>query len=166
MFGGQWTEIGSPGIMSDLSTFLLHERGKTVRITIFTCLSLLLSTQLYADGWIVDANSDCKIWSPDPIGPTETITYTSKCVDGKAHGKGSLTVYDNGKKFRYYEGEFINGKWQREEGSVTQYKNGGEISYHKGALENEVFPEERNTNKDVHQYSDSNLASPPFQQTM
>ena len=137
-----------------------------MRRILLTCLSVLFSTQLYAGEWLVDGDSDCKIWSPDPFGPTETITYTSECVDGKAHGKGSLTVYDNGKKSRYYEGEFKNGKWQQGKGSLTKYKNGSEISYHKGELKNGVFPEDRNTGKDGNKYSGSNLTSTPFQQTM
>ena len=137
-----------------------------MRIIFFTCISLLFSTQICAGEWIVDGNSDCKIWSPDPIGPKETITYTSQCVDGKAHGKGSLTVYDNGEKSRYYEGEFKHGKWQQGKGSLTTYKNGGKISSHKGELKKGGFPEDRNTEKGANKYSDSNLTSTLFQQTM
>ena len=137
-----------------------------MRITFLTCLSLLFSTQVYAGEWLVDGESDCKIWSPDPIGPNETITYTSQCVDGKAQGKGSITVYDNGNKSRFYEGEFENGKWQRGKGSLTKYKNGSQISYHKGELKNGVSSEDRDTSKDDNKYSGGDLASTPFQQTM
>lgn len=137
-----------------------------MRTFFLTCLSVVFSTQLYAGEWIVDGDSDCKIWSPDPIGSTETITYTSRCVAGKAHGKGSLTVYDNGKKSRYYEGEFEHGKWQQGKGSITRYNNGGRVSHHKAELKNEVFPEDRNIDKDGNKYSGGELAPLPFQQTM
>ncbi len=102
-----------------------------MRKILLTSLSLLFSASIYADNYLVDADSDCKVWSPDPIGQSETITYTVKCVDGKAHGKGSLTVYDNGRKSRYYEGEFENGKWQSGKGSITTYKNGEQITYNR-----------------------------------
>lgn len=102
-----------------------------MRKILLTSLSLLFSASIYADNYLVDADSDCKVWSPDPIGQSETITYTVKCVDGKAHGKGSLTVYDTGKKSRYYEGEFENGKWQSGKGSITTYKNGEQITYNR-----------------------------------
>ena len=102
-----------------------------MRIILLTCLSLLFSASIYADNYLVDADSDCKVWSPDPISLTETISYTVQCVDGKAHGKGSLTVYDNGRKSRYYEGEFQDGKWQSGKGSITTYKNGEQITYNR-----------------------------------
>jgi hypothetical protein len=111
-----------------------------LRIIFATSLSLLFSASIYADNYLVDADSDCKVWSPDPIGQSETISYTVQCVDGKAHGKGSLTVYDNGKKFRYYDGEFQNGKWQSEKGSITTYKNGGQITFNQVKLENRDNP--------------------------
>lgn len=107
-----------------------------MRIIFSICLSFLFSAPIYAGDWLVDADSDCKIWSPDLIGPTETVTYTVKCVDGKAHGRGSLTVYDNGRKSRYYEGEFENGKWQRNKGSITTFQNGGQITYRQSKLIN------------------------------
>ena len=102
-----------------------------MRIILATSLSLLFSASIYADNYLVDTDSDCKVWSPDPIGQSETITYTVQCVDGKAHGKGSLTVYDNGRKSRYYEGEFQDGKWQSGKVSITTYKNGEQITYNR-----------------------------------
>ena len=102
-----------------------------MKIILATSLSLLFSASIYADNYLVDADSDCKVWSPDPIGQSETISYTVLCVDGKAHGKGSLTVYDNGRKSRYYEGEFEDGKWQSGKGSITTYKNGEQITYNR-----------------------------------
>jgi hypothetical protein len=111
-----------------------------LRIILATSLSLLFSTPIYADNYLVDADSDCKVWSPDPISLTETISYTVQCADGKAHGKGSLTVYDNGKKSRYYDGEFQNGKWQSEKGSITAYRNGGQVTFNQVKLENRNIP--------------------------
>jgi hypothetical protein len=111
-----------------------------MKIILATSLSLLFSASVYADNYLVDADSDCKVWSPDPIGQSETISYTVQCVDGKAHGKGSLTVYDNGRKSRYYDGEFQNGKWQSEKGSITTYQNGEQITYNQGKLENRDIP--------------------------
>jgi len=56
-----------------------------MRIILATSLSLFFSASIYADNYLVDTDSDCKVWSPDHIGQSETITYTVKCVDGKAH---------------------------------------------------------------------------------
>ncbi|MEN8213156.1 MAG: hypothetical protein ABFR19_02235 [Pseudomonadota bacterium] len=137
-----------------------------MRTLFIVCLSFFFSTQTHAGEWIVDDDSDCKIWSPDPIGPKETITFTSRCVDGKAQGKGTLTVYADGKKSRYYEGEFENGKWQRGKGSVTTYSSGEIVSYHKGELQSRAFPEDRSSGRVGDHYSDSNLVSTPFQQAM
>lgn len=102
-----------------------------MRIFFLTCLSLLLSAALplHAEQWLIDAESSCKVWSPVPIAETQTITYTVKCVNGKAQGKGSLTVYDNGQKSRYFEGEFVDGKWQRGKGAVSTYENGVQVTY-------------------------------------
>lgn len=111
-----------------------------MRTILATSLSLLFSASLYAGEWLVDADSDCQIWSPDPIAQSETITYTIQCVDGKAHGKGSLTVYDDGIKSRYYEGEFIDGKWQRNKGSVSTYSNGEQVTFHKEKFKDDDFP--------------------------
>ena len=111
-----------------------------MRIILATSLSLLFSASVYADDYLVDADSDCKVWSPDPISLMETISYTVQCVDGKAHGKGSLTVYDNGEKSRYYEGEFQNGKWVDEKGSITAYENDKQITYNQGKLGDRGIP--------------------------
>ena len=99
-----------------------------MRIPLLTCLSLLMSAPLYAEQWLVDSESDCKVWSPDPIAETETISYTVKCVHGKAEGQGTLTVFENGKKSRYYQGEFVNGKWQHGKGMLTTYEDGVQIT--------------------------------------
>jgi hypothetical protein len=99
-----------------------------MRITLLTCLPLLLSAPLCAEQWLIDSESDCKVWSPDPIAATETISYTVKCVHGEAQGEGTLTVYENGKKSRYYQGEFVNGKWQHEKGTLTNYEDGVQIT--------------------------------------
>lgn len=99
-----------------------------MRIIFLTCLSLLLSASLYAEQWLIDPDSDCKVWSPEPVAETESISYTVKCVHGKAHGQGTLTVFENGKKSRYYQGEFVNGKWQHEKGTLTTYEDGVQIT--------------------------------------
>lgn len=111
-----------------------------MRIILLTCLPLLFSAQIYAGNYLVDADSDCKVWSPDPITLTETISYTVQCVAGKAHGKGTLTVYANGIKLRYYDGEFKHGIWQSDKGSITTYKNGEQITYHLDKMKNRDIP--------------------------
>lgn len=117
--------------MIELCAFKIFEfPGKIMRIIhlIWLLLLLLLSAPLYAEQWLIDSESDCKVWSPDPIAETETISYTVKCVHGKAQGAGTLTVFEDGRKSRYYEGEFSNGKWQQGKGKLTTYEDGVQIT--------------------------------------
>ena len=49
-------------------------------------------------------------------------------------------MYNNGKKSRYYDGEFQNGKWQKGKGSMTTYENDKQITYNQGKLGKKEIP--------------------------
>ena len=100
----------------------------------------LVISKASAEGiWFPTDKPNCQVWNPNPSSE-ETASWSGACLSGKAHGKGSLTVYDNGKKSRYYEGEFQNGKWLGEKGSITTYENGEQITFNQEELENGSFP--------------------------
>ena len=61
-----------------------------------------------ADSLITAENQPCQIWNPYPE-PSETVTWTGGCVDGKASGTGRMDwrgSYGEG----VYEGELRDGK--------------------------------------------------------
>ena len=63
--------------------------------------------------WFAIKNQpNCSVWNPAPQ-LEETITWSGDCLDGKAHGKGTLT-YRYKEKSKWvegvYEGEYANGK--------------------------------------------------------
>lgn len=62
-----------------------------------------------APGWITAANRPCKIWNPAPQ-PNETVTWSGRCKDGFASGKGVLHWTENGKPDVEFDGEYANGK--------------------------------------------------------
>lgn len=59
--------------------------------------------------WIVDPNSDCKVWNASPVA-NETISWSGGCTDGYASGRGTLNWYKNGKPNGQYEGTMRGGK--------------------------------------------------------
>ncbi|NUO09433.1 MAG: hypothetical protein HUU08_12270 [Candidatus Brocadia sp.] len=74
---------------------------KSLKMQLFTLITimftnfLLLNTIVKAEKptWVVDKNSGCKIWLS--LQSSESIAWLGECVDGKAHGNGTLVIYKN-----------------------------------------------------------------------
>lgn len=58
---------------------------------------------------VSDATSGCKVWNPHPQ-PNETVAWTGACVDGLAHGPGSLQWLNNNKPYEKDQGEWNQGR--------------------------------------------------------
>ena len=90
---------------------------------VFLCFSFYSFAQ--QGEWIKDKNTGCKIWNSNPA-PNETITWTGKCVNGFAHGEGTLQWYKNSVKNGKYEGNYEHGKSNGQ--ATLTYANGDKYS--------------------------------------
>ena len=66
-----------------------------------------------SDGnWLTDKDSGCRLWL-DRGGANKRVTWSGPCVDGKAHGKGTMVLRfdgNDGEEADRYEGHFRHGK--------------------------------------------------------
>lgn len=62
----------------------------------------------YAGDWSVDSSSKCKAWNPYPQ-PNEAIKWSGDCLDGYAHGQGTMQWYLNGELVDVYVGNYAKG---------------------------------------------------------
>ncbi|MDM8558515.1 caspase family protein [Candidatus Parabeggiatoa sp. HSG14] len=69
----------------------------------FGCLN-----QKASENWIADRNTGCKVNSTDRT-PNDEITWSGKCVNCIAQGKGILIKYRYGRQFQYYKGQVHRG---------------------------------------------------------
>jgi hypothetical protein len=71
------------------------------------------TAQAVNPGWIADSKTGCKVANPKPI-PSESISWSGRCVNGIADGPGVLQWFVEGKLYNRKEGEFragrLNGK--------------------------------------------------------
>ena len=84
----------------------------------------------------VTGKPDCHVWNHN-LQPDEIVTWTGKCTEGKAHGKGTTRwVYDGGKQALVATGSLkdgkVHGQWVLrwpdgivEEGSYVDWKRQG-----------------------------------------
>jgi len=59
--------------------------------------------------YIVDANTGCKVWNPNPKS-TETIAWSGSCTNGLAQGRGKLQWLENTNVYETDEGEWSAGR--------------------------------------------------------
>lgn len=59
--------------------------------------------------WITDRTNGCGVSNPSPK-PNETISWSGKCANGKAEGRGVLQWFRDGKPTGRYEGEYRGGR--------------------------------------------------------
>ena len=73
-----------------------HFRIISFIFTIVLCAILLITTYIKAaePNWSI-TDKGCKVWNPKPQ-PNESVKWSGECIDGKAHGNGILTWYQNG----------------------------------------------------------------------
>jgi hypothetical protein len=60
-------------------------------------------------GWVADPSTGCRVWNPFPL-PDETIQWEGSCVDGFAHGRGTLRWFESGNLMETDSGELRRGK--------------------------------------------------------
>ena len=66
-------------------------------------------TAAHAGEWHADAQSACRVWDPLPVAG-QTIGWAGECKDGKASGRGVLTIFRAGQLVERSDGEFVAGK--------------------------------------------------------
>lgn len=75
----------------------------------FVLLLMAVYAQMsYAGDWTVDSSSKCKAWNPYPQ-PNESIKWSGNCVDGYAHGQGTMQWYLDGELRDVYVGNYAQG---------------------------------------------------------
>jgi hypothetical protein len=66
------------------------------------------------DHWVKDPDTDCMIWSPDPIEPDTKVSWSGACQGtgkgGPAYGVGKLVWTEGGVEIGVYEGGLSLGK--------------------------------------------------------
>lgn len=78
--------------------------------------------------WIGDRRTGCKVFNPNPLA-NEAIEWSGPCVDGRAHGNGVLTWYQDGAATGLsYQGEYKNGM-RDGFGTETLWEGSPERSY-------------------------------------
>jgi hypothetical protein len=74
-------------------------------------LTVLAATAAHAEpGWTFDRNTGCRVWDDNP-SPGWAVTWSGPCVDGMAHGRGIVQLYDRaGIAESRYEGDLRAGR--------------------------------------------------------
>jgi len=90
----------------------ITEQGSTIPrsvrwASIGICAALLAFPALAEDGFIADEHG-CKVANPSPKRH-ETVSWSGKCVEGYADGKGRLQWYVDGVPSTRYEGTLRGG---------------------------------------------------------
>src|SRR5215475_7073864 len=88
--------------------FVGRLRGKTMRAWILAAgLVMGISpavAQTAQPGWIADGRTGCRVWNHHPE-PKETITWSGRCENGRAQGKGVVLWFADGRLSERIEGE-------------------------------------------------------------
>lgn len=72
-----------------------------------------LAGPAFADEWIADASTGCRVWNykpPQSQAPGDSISWSGVCERGLAQGKGVLQWALNGRPGARYEGEMKDGR--------------------------------------------------------
>ena len=90
-------------------------------IVVVLALSFILfsiSNTAFAKKWFPTNKINCQIWNANPQ-PTETANWSGKCVNGKAHGYGTLLWSGGSKYIGQYNHGYMDGlgklTWGNEE---------------------------------------------------
>ncbi len=89
-----------------------------------------LATQTPTGEWLIDTETGCSFWDCCP-DPSEELSYSGECSNGKAEGTGLLIRTRNGKKIVSYEGDFDGGK-RSGTGAATFYEDGMKVAFYQG----------------------------------
>jgi hypothetical protein len=82
-------------------------------------------------GWIVDPRTGCRAWNEAPTSD-ESISWDGPCVNGLAHGNGTLRWFQKGSPTARHQGEFVGGV--AEGYGIATYPSGNryEGNWHEG----------------------------------
>jgi hypothetical protein len=100
------------------SYFVQHVKLRPLLFTValFISLSLLAHIAKAAEPNWITTDKGCKVWNPYPK-PNESVTWSGKCIDGKAHGYGVLQWYRDG--FKTLRQEFTPTSGARMENGIA-----------------------------------------------
>ncbi|WP_341675355.1 hypothetical protein [Niveibacterium sp. SC-1] len=77
-----------------------HPLAAWRRASPFLALLFSAAVQAAPAAWFADAATQCRVWNPFPA-PGETVSWNGPCVDGKAHGEGTLGFASPGEHSEY-----------------------------------------------------------------
>ena len=80
-----------------------------VLLALLLAMTAIARAQQPQAGWIVDAQTGCRMWDPYPE-PDDSIKWDGPCLNGYGHGRGTLRWFSKGNNYETDEGEFQNGK--------------------------------------------------------
>ncbi len=74
---------------------------KLLKMQLFTFIAVLFTnffslhtiSKAEEPTWVIDKNTGCKVW--DTPEPNKSVSWSGECVNGKAHGNGTLIIYKN-----------------------------------------------------------------------
>lgn len=93
-----------PGMLAQLGATMLT---RLCLIALFL-FPLSVAAQAPQPGWIADTKTGCRVWNPSPQ-PNETISWSGRCPNGAAQGRGVTQWFVAGKPSERHEGEFLDG---------------------------------------------------------
>jgi MORN repeat protein len=60
-------------------------------------------------GWAADPKTGCRVWDPHPQ-PRQSISWSGRCIDGFAEGRGIVQWFKDALVFEKDEGEWHEGR--------------------------------------------------------
>lgn len=82
-----------------------------MRKLIFAIVITFVPSISFAEGgWSADPRTGCKVWMTPSAKPNESVQWSGACVNGIAHGRGTVKWFARGKLWGRSEGELRNGK--------------------------------------------------------
>jgi len=68
-----------------------------------------LGAQTADPGWAADPKTGCRVWDPHPQ-PRQSISWSGRCIDGFAEGRGIVQWFKDALVFEKDEGEWHEGR--------------------------------------------------------
>lgn len=121
-------------------------------LVILTLLSLP-APSTYAQGeWVIDQETQCQVWDSDPKR-NQSITWSGKCQNGKAHGEGVASWHEGNKVVASIKGNMKEGRCQSEDCLVTIAAGNKEVKYIGQLKDNDLHGKGTLTWPDGNEYS-------------
>lgn len=105
-------------------------------VTISILSTLALSLESKAKGYLTAKNKPCKVWYGGVSKPNISVTWTGSCsANGKATGKGTLVLFENGEVIEHHEGILSEGKYHGK--GITTWPNDTKTTRYDGNYKND-----------------------------